>query len=301
MDEHLELMWWRGSGIVVTEVDERNKSKIQIYCPELCPVLQGKIEDKPEEETVSMTGTDEIPQKPVKIKLTTNIYAEYLGDAHGASVPDVVPGEQVMVHRHRGDDRFFWIPYRNNDHYRQVEHYRISCMNKEHQDPESEDETYFLEIDTKYVKGIRMKTSDKMDEDFVYLWEIDPVNNTYVLQDNVGNFIQLHSDKPDGQTQSITLRNNRGTYAKLISDFIYANAPKDIVGNAGNDINVTAGNNINAYAEVGIYAYAGETIYGQAEKSATVKAPSITLDGNVTITGTLNTGGVATFPNHGPH
>lgn len=282
MQEHLELMWWRGSGIVVTGVQSRNQGIIQVYCPEMCPVHQGEIQSQPEEETVDIKGTDALPQTPTKVKITTNIYCEYMGDTHSTSVPDIVPGEQVMVHRHRGDDRYFWIPFRDDHHLRTEEHYRIAMMNKEHQNEESQDETYFFEIDTKFHKGVRIKTSNKKGEEFVYLFEIDTENNKCILTDDFGNFIQLQSAKPNEKKQSITLFNNRGTFIQMYGDDIYATAPKNI--------SATAGENIFATAKKMIQATAGQ--------SATVTAPQITLDGNVKITGTLMTGGHASFPSH---
>lgn len=256
----LPHMWWTGSGITVTGVEDRNNGSIQIYCPELAPLQEGRLESEPTDETIKMKGTDELPTKPVNIKLTDNLRCEYMGDTHSLSVPDVVPGEQVLVYRHRGDDRYFWLPYRDNNHLRKVEHVRIAMMNKQHQDPESEDETYFLEIDTRYNPGIRMKTSNARGESYVYTWEIDPKAGNFRLQDDNGNYIYLESE-----SELIQAENNPGSSCKISGPDIVCEAPGSITHKA---------------------------------PEITLKSPSITLDGPVVITKTLDTGGHASFPSH---
>ena len=85
------------------------------------------------------------------------------------------------------------------------------------------------------------------------------------------------------------VRDKEGNIFKIdrVTKTIYVHSEYDIVVDAVNDIKATAGNDI--------LATAGNVINATAATSATVKAPTITLDGDVAITGALNVAGATTL------
>lgn len=324
MNNKLNMNSWSeylGTVVVGNEPDDRY---IEVFCPELLPLVKGEVTSNREEITTTVIGTDEIPQVSRKINVGLTLRCEYIGNGGDVSIPDVVSGERVLIRRMDGDDRYFWQPYRYNNIRRTTEHRAFRIMDKEHnQEPTNEDETYVVEFDSrigKKIRGIRLHTGNGSNEQFRYTVHIDTENNQIIIEDDAQNIIHLRSTQ-----KQIELKNTTGSYVFIddrdvkvhaVRD-VSVTADRDITATATRDINAIANNNVNIHAKRNLMFSADNTSMGTTKgqfewvaggpityKAPVIKlqAPKVTIDasitniiGNVTIGGTLKVNGYSTF------
>lgn len=235
----MEKRWWYGHGYVIMGQESQNSSEIEVLCPELLPMFSGKTDGSTIEQDIpKMTDEngDVLPEETITLSETIRCF--YYGDQRNTSIPDVVPGEIVVILNREGDDSYYWYSAGDTRHLRKTEHVRIPIMNRESnsENPPDED-TWFLEMDSAYNRGVRLIINKGRGEEYAYVFEFLPDDGTVTLEDNRGNRCMLDS------------------------------ANDKLMANILNQIKATAGSSIFA------------------------KAPIITLDGNVQITGDLEVGG----------
>jgi hypothetical protein len=258
--------WNVGCGIVVEGVQSQNDPFIYAVVPRTSPLIQGELTNETEEVELSdVQGTDEIPQPKTKVQVTVTLKCEYLGDAHGMSVPDIVPGEQVFVYNHIGDDRFFWLPYREDAYLRLTEHHRISAMNKQENLPVSDPDadTWFMEVDSKHNRRIRLFTNQGREEAFGYTIEILPDDTTVEIRDTIGNSIMLESSN-----NHIKSKNADGSFTEIKGKNGKTYVPNNLQAEAGNVMEMKAGTHVDVEAPT-INLLGMFNMYGSRAKSAT--------------------------------
>lgn len=227
--------WWMSSGVVAKRLNmEKGKGvELFVYCPEILPLHKvTTVEPEPEEVIVNVKGTKELPQSSCRVKLGACIKAHFMGwnDSH-ISVPDMVPNERVLLFRYSGDDIIYWIPFQKDSHLRTVEQYRIACQNKEHGDEPSEDELWYIEVDSRHDRWVRIKTGQGKGERYGYTFEIEPDKHHFKFYDTDGNFIELNSEE-----KRIELHNQQDTMVKLIDKDIEVYAPQDLKIHVGRNL-----------------------------------------------------------------
>ena len=158
--------------------------------------------------------------------------------------PTVRRGMRVELFRAGDAAKFYWRYMGLDDHLMKLETFiwGISA-HKEEQEMGEEmgldpDKMYWLEVSS-HSKKVAFQTSKANGEPFRYEQYYDLETGEFMLQDDVGNLINLIS-----KAKLIHLQNGDGTFVKVNKKNIEAYAPEDIKGRADRDIKLDAGKNI---------------------------------------------------------
>jgi len=215
-------------GYLAESTGYRNQRTFHIYVPEYLPTLTGDITPETSTHTVEVTNVMTNQKESVNVQTATTITAEYLGVLTSRTVPTMYKNQQVLVLNFATDDRFFWLPLERDDYMRTFEQIRFSALdqaitNKSRavgDDVEgkqagiTDDNSYFLEIDTKYHKHILLSTSASDGEDWRYFFKIDTNSRSVEIWDQPvkdksipSNSIKLESQPMPGCRGRIKLEN----------------------------------------------------------------------------------------------
>jgi len=267
-----------GVGHVATGVDVQNNPLIEVMCPVLTPLVDQLTAAEISVPLPASTGTSDIPIAPSTIKLCSTIPCTFMGVGHVRSVPDVVHGERVMVFHYAGDEMYYWMPILKTHVLRETEHVRIAVHDKQHNGEGSDDESFFIEIDSKHHRGIRLRTGQGRGEAVGYLWEIDPDASVFVLKDTLGNIITV-----DSKARLISLVNADGTTIALDKKLVTVTAAGNVTVTTDASANVSA-------ADVTVSSSGGITLdefHGVSfieTRSGSIVAQDMRVTGNVSFT-----------------
>lgn len=194
--------------------------KLKVFLREMTPFGGGDLADKTQNETYSIN--DENGKKSTGSVSTTNcIVADYFGlSTNSAFPPDIVAGEQVIVLQYADEDNYYWIPAGRDDNLRKTELSRWQISNSGASEL-TEANTYFVELDSKLAKRIRIHSSKSDGEAFGYDINIDAKNKHLTITDDVGNSIIIESEK-----SGVIIKNAEGTTINLNKTAIQIMAPQ---------------------------------------------------------------------------
>lgn len=236
-------------GYLAESTGYRNQRTFHIYVPEYLPTLTGDITPETSTHTVEVTNVMTNQKESVNVQTATTITAEYLGVLTSRTVPTMYKNQQVLVLNFATDDRFFWLPLERDDYMRTFEQIRFSALdqaitNKSRavgDDVEgkqagiTDDNSYFLEIDTKYHKHILLSTSASDGEDWRYFFKIDTNSRSVEIWDQPvkdksipSNSIKLESQPIPGCRGRIKLENAAGTSITLEDKNMAIHVPKNL-------------------------------------------------------------------------
>ena len=221
-------------GVAATAIDDKNATTLEVYCPEMMPFTQG-VRGKIElgKEKIKLQDVNGVTEE-LEIELSDTITCEYLGKNSNASIPDIHIGEYIVVWNFAGAHDFFWTSMDKNSHIRHTEHHRLSCADlRVTNKPLTDDNTYYIEIDTKYAKHIKLSTSKTDGEAFRYFIDIDAKTNTIEIKDDDSNIIKLDSNIP-----RIYMENKLGTICDLNAPDAFLMAPNNVTVKAGNHMDI---------------------------------------------------------------
>lgn len=246
-------------GICITETQYPNQREFDFYVVEFLPFVTGNVTEIVDKKIVQIFNvvTNQMEEKEVSVAKT--IIAEYLGGDTNRSVPTMYRGMQVELINFADTDRFYWRPLERDDNKRTFEHIRWSIADKnkinkdgstiDETDPESinkgltDDNTYYIEMDTKYQKHVKISTSNSDGEKYRYFIEIDAIKNTLKIWDtNIlgqSNYILLDSNIPQ-----IRLENRVGSIIDMHHKDIEITAPNNFTLNVGNNFVRKIGGNV---------------------------------------------------------
>lgn len=190
-------------GYAVT--DKANDSReLKVYCEELLPFVSGDIKAT----DVSFTASN-----GQSINGANYITCTYRDDSATGKPfpPEVRKGEQVRVFNIGDTDQWYWASAGRNDNMRKTERvrYAVSDSLAENGDLD-ESNTYFIEMDTRHAKHIKMSTSNSNGESHSYLFIIDAASSSVTLSDEIGNTILIDSNTP-----SVTVKNSSDSMVLL--------------------------------------------------------------------------------------
>lgn len=291
---------WLG---IVVEDRSLGSRLVKCYLKELLPTMNGGLGDSTKDEEYELEDVLNEGTINGSVKTTNCITAEWLGITNRAFPPDVVKGEQVMVLRYADSDIFYWESLGRDDNLRRGELHRISISDDMRVVKDLDDDnTYFIELDTRTAKRIRIKTSDSDGENYRYEFMINAGEDYATLNDNIGNRIELHSAIPN-----IILHNSEGTWTELNKKDINSYAPQHIMMRAVDKIQLNA-TTINLYASDTVHATATDVkveatgIDLKASASIDMEAPAVTItsaatkvDGPLAVTGAFTSMGPSTL------
>lgn len=254
--------WSAYIGIMTETTTFRNQRWFHIYVPEMLPTITGDVTPESAIHKCSIKNICNNQTEIADVKVTKTIHADYFGIDTSKSVPTMTKGQQVLVINFGNTDKYYWIPLERDDALRTFEHIRWSCAdeavtNKNPIDGDdisgkkeglTDDNTYFLELDTKYNKHILMSTSNSDGEAWRYFFKIDAVDHTVEIWDEPtaggpSNVIKLeslqHGNRAGGGR--ITLQNAAGCSLVLDEKDVHLNVERHFImkvkGNVITDIN----------------------------------------------------------------
>ena len=181
----------------VAAADKANDERIlYVYSEELLPFLQGEVRAVEHENEIETSGPN--GSYSGKLKTSTSIKCLYRDtESNNAFPPSVRRGEQVLIYNLGDSNVWYWKSEGRNDNLRRLDTVRYSVSATRQNTPELDDNnTYFIEMDSREKKRIRISTSKADGEKFRYLLLIDPENSMCALSDDDGNIIAIESEIP---------------------------------------------------------------------------------------------------------
>lgn len=248
-----ESKWKTFNGVAVTSVETPNQREIYVFCQELLPLIIGSPSEKPHKTTANVTNILG-GSISTTVDLSECIVASYLGLAEtNRSVPDIHKGERVILYNWGDTDEWFWLPMYQDDNLRKREHWRLSCADKptklqgKQRIPLDDDNTYYIEIETKYdgKKHVIISTADSDGEAYRYFIKIDAVENTLRIWDEVAKTNTIWNEIViESKTPRIRMTNASKSMVDLVGPDIYIFAPNNMFIDVGKNLAITAGESI---------------------------------------------------------
>ncbi len=289
--------------IGVAVEDRQLKSReLKVFLRELSPYSAGDLKDSTASETYIIKGTE--GSLSGNVKTTNCVTADYFGlNSNRSFPPDIVTGEQVLVFQYADEDKYYWLSAGRDDNLRHGELVRFAASDDMgNVKTLNEDNTYFIELDTKLTKRMRLHTAKSDGEAHSYDITIDAKNSFVSIRDDAGNSIELLSDVPQ-----IKLTNNEGSIVDLNGSNVSVIAPETVLIRAGRELIMKAplitrtGNTV---ATGNVSTTGNSTTNGEVVTKGklitygdTVGNGGLVSNGNITVNGTLNATGSVTAPN----
>ncbi len=264
-DLYADQRWTRYIGIIAETGYKKNQRKYFVYIPYLAPSHDGDITPEVAEFESKVQNVLTDTTETVKTKVTKTVEAEYAGFDHDMSVPVCVKGQQVLVWNFANDDRYFFIPFERDSHLKTFGFVRLripdlavvhKAPGDDQRDVEGmmdgldDDNTYYIEIDTKYRKHIVLSTAATDKERFRHFIRLDANDESIELynykQDDPthGNTIKIECNRdhtPDGDTGKITLENSSSCQVVLDGEDCKFKVPRDMMISVGRNLVTTVG------------------------------------------------------------
>lgn len=232
-------------GVVVENTTTKNQRWFHIYCPELLPAIENDVTKEEVIDEIDILNTLTNQHERIKVRVSTTIYAEYRGVDTNRSVPTLWRGMQVMVFNYANSDKYYWFPLERDDNRRRREHIRWSVADQDITNKNLDnDNTYFLEIDTKYRKHVWLHLSNSDGEAYKYDFKIDAETHVVELYDTPtdpskkSNTFRIDSDIP-----RISVQNASGTGIILNDVNLEVTVPGDFIMNVGKDVRINVKQN----------------------------------------------------------
>lgn len=260
---------------IVLEDKLPNEETLNVQLLELNPFVDGKVEVKTDSVKVGDAATNSYETVEVSNSITATYFSFLTNRAYA---PDVKKNEQVLVFRYADSHKYYWFPLGRDDYLRRTERVTIRASNNLTV-PQglSDNNSYTLELDTKYHGHILLKTSKTSGEKYQYQIKIDTNKNTIQLCDDTNNQILIASDIP-----RVMLSNREGSTVDVVKKNVNIIAPEDIILKAGrqmlfNSPVICAKNNQGS----GVTEWNSKNISINGDSSTVIKSPSIGLNGSV--------------------
>lgn len=218
-----------------------NSKDIEVIPIETSPMLDGELSDHVEAVTSKGLAADGSTYQ-TSIDTTASVKATWLpiGTSNRATPPDVRRGEMVVIYRFADVDKFYWTTLQYDMKLRKLETVIYAFSNTQKEDSAGvADNTYFIEIST-HKKLLTIHTSKSDGEPFTYDIQLNTKDGSFIIQDDIGNFISL-----DSRNVRIEAKNADGAWIDMDRQDIKLYAPHNIEMRADNQINMSAGDSIN--------------------------------------------------------
>lgn len=246
-----------------------NSNEIEVVPTEVTPFLDGELSDNIQDFKSKGKAADGSSYE-TSLESTASIRATWIpfGNSNRMTSPDVRRGEIVVIYRFGDVDKFYWQTWKNDIKLRKLETviYAFSNTQDESQDGQP-DNTYFFEVST-HKKLVTFHTSNSDGEPYVYDFQLNTADGSFIFQDDIGNYISV-----DSKNSRIELQNSEGSRIDMDRKIINIFAPDTINVEAGKVINFKSGESIN-----------DETSHITTKADDTVNTvPQTTTSGNVNI------------------
>lgn len=265
---------------IVAENKALGSTKILVTPYEKTQLVDGDLKSNPTK--VTSQGKDaQGTNYTVNATMDNVIEAEWLRgtSTNRRTAPDVRRGERVRIYRYADTDQFYWQPMGLDDHLRKGETviYSFSGTKDEKEDSTKPENSWYMEVST-HNGAATFQTSKKNGEKFGYTIQVDAKNGRVLIQDDVGNSIEL-----DSINTVLLLVNKDQTSVELNKKDINIYAPDNLNIETGKSVNIKT-KNITVEAE---------TITVKATTTNITSVVNVT--GDTSITGGFTVTGVTTF------
>lgn len=154
------------------------------------------------------------------------VIAHYFGTNHNQSIPNVQRGEQVKVFQIMGDTgKYYWTVMGRDPNLRQTDIQRTEVAAKTTlNEPVTDGNSYFNEIDTTNKRVTLLKTSAANGEEQTYTFEVDTDAGTVLLADTHGNAVSI-----DTQGHAVSLKNGSNSSIRIVGEDILITCSGKIV------------------------------------------------------------------------
>lgn len=200
-----------------------NGRELYVYPSQQLPFFQGEL--KAIEASNDVNTTNDTGSYSGSLKTTNFLKCYWRGDSENPYPPAIRKGEQVTIFSLGDSDMWYWSCEGRDESMRRLDTKRLSVSgNLDNNSESTDDNSYFLEIDTLRNKHIKLSTSQQDGEKYRYMLLMDAGNNTISLTDDKNNSVTIESS----DTPRITLRNSKNSFIKLEDESISIACKKDI-------------------------------------------------------------------------
>lgn len=212
---------------------------LYVYSEELLPFhqgIEGKLDGMTIDSQIQTTGNGGDYQSQVK---TTNcLRCVYRDESSSGTTPPLVrKGEQVLIYNFGDSDVWYWKSEGRNENNRKTDLWRKEISGTCQAAPVLDDNnTYFIEMDTRTTHRIRISTSNQDGELHRYLFMIDADASKVFLGDDVDNQILIESEVP-----RVAMRNKDESLIDLNTENIVIACKGDYTVKAEGNINTLSG------------------------------------------------------------
>lgn len=268
----------------LADSEDPDNHVLEVLCPDFFPFEQNLVQKEAVKSLTTVKDGFGTRRKKDTTMINT-IKARYLGTGTVVSVPDIVTAERVRVLRYGNSKLWFWLPYGNDVHLRQNEHYAIRCANQKLRLKVLDDEnTYQFIIDTRDdQKQITLMTGKTDGEVFSYLFQMNPTTKSATLTDDIGNRVLMESEE-----HKMVLENASGVSIKQHNENMHVVVPGNLTLDVGKGYHVQ-------YASAKELGDIKETVISNQSVTGDVlvlASAKIALDGLVSISKMLQSAGV---------
>lgn len=203
--------------------------------------LNGEITDNIQDSvTKGLDSKGSSFESSVQVGATINAQWLPIGISNRVTAPDVRRGEKVIIYKYADVDMYYWTTLTYDMRLRKLETviYAFSATQEENEVGKA-DNTYFFEVST-HKKTITLHTSKANDEPFIYDIQLNTNDGSFILQDDIGNFISL-----DSKNVRLEMKNSDGSWIDIDRKNINIYAPNNINIKADNEVNIVGGKKIN--------------------------------------------------------
>ncbi len=250
---------------------------VEVYPIELLPFVEGGISS--EMFSVTRTGLDFNNNKySVTLHRALTVKADWIGETHRVTSPNVMKGEQVKLYSVGSGERYYWEPLGRDDHLRTTETVTYAFAAREKGNtPITADDCYTITVDSKN-KHITLQTS-KVDGEYCrYTAQLNLADGNITTMDDLGNVTQI-----DSKNTKMTAKNADGTFFTLNKKNLELYAPNDFIQKIEHDVKITVGNDWieNVGGEKQVYVKKDSKEFVDGNKSHIVKGDVIeVIDGD---------------------
>lgn len=195
-NEELGKRWKLYHGVAASDLLPGTR-RIEVIVGELLPLVDGvtKATEFVHAPSVKNEFDPSVTSSTVKTKNT--ITADYLG-SNNLSIPDIVMGEEVWIYNFTGTDNYYWKPKDSTGstgkYLRNGEHIRIVVASKTEPEALTDDNCWFIEIDTRPgTRKFKFSSSSVNGEACRYSLEIDALKGYFEFGDDKFNKLSLAS------------------------------------------------------------------------------------------------------------
>lgn len=284
-------------GYAATDKAEGSR-ELNVYVAELLPFVQGEFNATEIDNEIKTKYKDE--EYTSNLTATNTIKCIYRDDNSITTFPpEVRRGEEVIVYCYGDNNTYYWKSTGRNENSRRTDTKRIGISADLSNNGElTDDNTYFIELDTRKNHWIKLSTSNADGEKYRYNFVINAGGGWCMLADDQGNQFYLETDTPrvcmKNSSESLIDLNDKNILIAAVENITLCSQTGDInfVSQAQNilmkanqnitcasetaDIELIANQNISQAAQNGKFSLSSQQDFTCASLSAKFSAMSQT-------------------------